>query len=51
LFLQDTLTTELLKFVAREGEYSNWIIKVTVPNFSPVCTGGYKAKTVIVFAG
>ena len=28
LFFQDTLTTELLKFVAREGEYSNWIIKV-----------------------
>ncbi|PFX20211.1 rho GTPase-activating protein 44-like isoform X1 [Stylophora pistillata] len=24
---QDTLTTELLKFVAREGEYANWIIK------------------------
>jgi len=24
---QDTLTTELLKFVSREGEYSNWIIK------------------------
>ena len=26
--LQDILTTELLKFVSREGEYANWIIKV-----------------------
>lgn len=24
---QDTLATELLKFVSREGEYANWIIK------------------------
>lgn len=27
-YLQDTLATELLKFVSREGEYANWIIKV-----------------------
>ena len=29
IVFQDALTTDLLRFVSREGEYADWIIKVT----------------------